>query len=532
MASKILLTTVFKPFGVDDKYGRKENIPELLASQVTRVQGVFSPRIWIGNAGIHLIAANCGMTATVLEWPSLEEFENELKANSYDFVGISFIPSTTLKMIAMVEKTRKNSPKSRIILGGFGTVIPDLEQLVDVEYICRGEGIRFIRNISGQSAEYTFTHPVVTSKIIEFLGLPVQGQPCGLIATGLGCKNGCDFCITSSFYECKYLPFLSNGKELYDIVTNQVKKNNITDFWIMDENFLQNHERALQFHEIVRAKPEETPFFNFDLIFSSSENINFYEPRRLAEMGITTIWLGYESKFARYNKNKDINVPSLVKSLAEYGITTLLSSVLFFDFHTPQNLQDDLNSFYSCGQAYSQILPLCSFPNTPLYRKLLAEERIVHSLPWEDRHMLNSGFHIHKHFPIHKQKDILLSAFKKEYELNGPSVYRILKIRLAGYKNFQKTNSQILRKRASYLRERLEKDIVWLVATKNIVTDAQRIFLEEIVEEMKAIFGSSILDNYREPIRFYTKKVDAAVKELGRDNMRLIQPECRKTVYN
>ena len=41
---RVLLTGVFGPFGVDDEYGRKENIMELFHNQVTKGQGLASFR--------------------------------------------------------------------------------------------------------------------------------------------------------------------------------------------------------------------------------------------------------------------------------------------------------------------------------------------------------------------------------------------------------------------------------------------------------------------------------------------------------
>jgi hypothetical protein len=38
MAKRILLTSVFGPFGVDDPWGRKENIMELFHNQVTKAR--------------------------------------------------------------------------------------------------------------------------------------------------------------------------------------------------------------------------------------------------------------------------------------------------------------------------------------------------------------------------------------------------------------------------------------------------------------------------------------------------------------
>lgn len=41
---RILLSGVFGPFGVNDTFGRKENIMELFHNQVTKAQGVASFR--------------------------------------------------------------------------------------------------------------------------------------------------------------------------------------------------------------------------------------------------------------------------------------------------------------------------------------------------------------------------------------------------------------------------------------------------------------------------------------------------------
>ena len=55
---RILLSGVFGPFGVDDEYGRKENIMELFHSQVTRGQDTASFRFFHRSFGLYFIAAN------------------------------------------------------------------------------------------------------------------------------------------------------------------------------------------------------------------------------------------------------------------------------------------------------------------------------------------------------------------------------------------------------------------------------------------------------------------------------------------
>jgi len=56
--SRILLCGVFGPYGVDDDYGRKENVMELFHNQVTKAQGIASLRLHHRTFGLYFLAAN------------------------------------------------------------------------------------------------------------------------------------------------------------------------------------------------------------------------------------------------------------------------------------------------------------------------------------------------------------------------------------------------------------------------------------------------------------------------------------------
>jgi len=58
--SKLLLTSVFGPYAVDDEYGRKENRMELFHNQVTRGQGIFSYRFNHASFGLYFLAESIG----------------------------------------------------------------------------------------------------------------------------------------------------------------------------------------------------------------------------------------------------------------------------------------------------------------------------------------------------------------------------------------------------------------------------------------------------------------------------------------
>ena len=127
---KILLSSVFGPFGVDDTYGRKENIIELFHNQVTREQGLFSMRYHHQSFGLYMIAENIQAPTVILDFPSEKRFIKEIK-KGYDYIGISFIVPNFIKARRMAELVRRHAPKSKIILGGHGTGIPKLKEMIE-----------------------------------------------------------------------------------------------------------------------------------------------------------------------------------------------------------------------------------------------------------------------------------------------------------------------------------------------------------------------------------------------------------------
>jgi radical SAM superfamily enzyme YgiQ (UPF0313 family) len=532
MDSKLLLTTVFKPFAIDDLFSRRENIPELMMSQITRVQGIFSYRAWHANSGLHMIAANCGIPTTVMEWPSLEEFEKEIAISDYDYVGISFIPSTLLKMREMITVIRRVSPKSKIVIGGHGTMVPDIEHFVDVDYICKGDGIRFFRNLLGLQPRFEFSHPVVKSRIVEFLGIPISSFQVGQIVTGLGCQYGCEFCVTSAFFDCEYQPFLTTGTELFELIRKQYSEEKLKSFWIIDENFLLNKQRAMEFRDMLANNYEQLSDCTIDMIWSSSDNVIQFEPEQLAEMGITRLWIGYESTRSGYSKNNGINIKELVNRLKKYGISTLLSCTMLCDFHDDRSWREELEDFITYGQAFSQFLPLTALPGTPLFSRLSKEDRLLNTIPWEERHGLATLTHKHPYVPLWKQEELVLSAYQKEYVQNGPSQIRDLQVRIQGYNTFANSSNRILLKRATYLKEHLKNQMPWLIATKEFVLEGHKTLVGETIQQLKMAIGD---DSYLQACETSKYLIRVIKKSLALKNSKEVvdrEPGLRTTRYD
>ena len=123
---------------------------ELYHNQVTRVQGPFSLRLFHRSWGLMLIQANLAAPCTLLDYPTLERFVDELRSRRYDIVGISGIVPNFLKVQKMCALVREHLPHATIVVGGHVANIPDLAERIDADHVVRGEGIRWFREFLGE----------------------------------------------------------------------------------------------------------------------------------------------------------------------------------------------------------------------------------------------------------------------------------------------------------------------------------------------------------------------------------------------
>src|SRR5579864_4026914 len=137
-SAQVLLSSVFGPYAQDDEFGsRAINPMELYHNQVTRAQGSFSLRMFHRSWGIMMIQENISAPTTVLDFPTLEIFERELRAHSYDIVGITSIIVNVGKVAEMCRIVRRILPRAQIVVGGHVAAIPGIESMVDADHIVK-----------------------------------------------------------------------------------------------------------------------------------------------------------------------------------------------------------------------------------------------------------------------------------------------------------------------------------------------------------------------------------------------------------
>ena len=141
--ARVLLASVFGPYAQDDEYGsRAINPMELYHNQVTREQRVFSLRMFHRSWGLMLIQCNISAPCTLLDFPILDRFIEEISTHRYDIVGIGAIQPNVGKVQKMCQLVREHLPDATIVVGGHVANLADLHDRIDADHIVRGEGVR------------------------------------------------------------------------------------------------------------------------------------------------------------------------------------------------------------------------------------------------------------------------------------------------------------------------------------------------------------------------------------------------------
>ena len=428
---RILLSGVFGPFGVDDEFGRKENIMELFHNQVTRGQGAASFRFHHRSFGLYFLAENIDADVTVLDFPSRERFARELR-RGYDIVGISFITPNFVKAREMARLVREISPGTEIVLGGHGAAIEGVEELIECDHVVKGEGIRWLRRHLGQNPFAPLVHPSLPStERMSIFGVPLLGNTSSLLVPGVGCVNGCNFCCTSHYFGLRYTPFLGTGRELFETARRIADERGTDGFFVMDENFLKDRERALA---LVEEMEREKRFFRFH-IFSSAEAITAFGLDNLVRLGVTMVWIGFESRSRQsaFKKNVGIDGKALVRELRNRGISVLASGILCMEHHTPENMPEDIDYLVELEADFVQFMLLIPLPVTKLYREHQHRGLLRDDLPFEEWHGQKELVSRHPAFSAPEPERWIEKAFAQDYSANSSSMLRVAETSLRGY---------------------------------------------------------------------------------------------------
>jgi len=450
--ARILLTSVFGPYGRDDEFGsRRINPMELYQNQVTREQGGFSLRMFHRSFGLLMLQANIANPCTVLDFPGLERFIEEIRTGDYDVVGISAINPNVEKVRIMCGLVRRHLPSATLVVGGHVAARPDLERTVEADYIVRGEGISWLRKFLGQDPKAPIRHPAVYSGFGgRVMGINLHGgndRTAAILIPSVGCPVGCNFCSTSAFFGGKgnHFNFFETGDELFSVMSGIEKKLKVASFFVLDENFLLHRKRALRLLSLMEEKKKSWALY----IFSSARVIQSYSVEQLLGLGIAWVWLGIEGKDSSYRKVNDVDTRMLVRKLQSHGIRVLGSTIIGLEEHTPDNLSEAIEYAVSHNTDFHQFMLYIPNPGTPLYARHIAEGTFLPESEFSacEAHGQYRFNYRHSHIPAGLEEKFLIEAFRRDFEVNGPSLYRLIRTMLEGWRRHKNHPNRRVQKR-------------------------------------------------------------------------------------
>lgn len=450
--ARVLLTSVFGPYARDDEYGsRRINPMELYQNQVTRVQGGFSLRMFHRSFGLMMIQANLAAPCTLLDFPTLDQFRSAISGGAYDVIGISGILPNIGKVRKMCELIRRHQPHAKIIVGGHITNREGLERDIDADLIVRGEGVRWFQRYLGQDDHAPIRHPITISGFDpKIMGIKLGHRPGGtaaILIPSVGCPMGCNFCSTSALFGGKghFFNFYETGDELFDIMCRIEKALHVRSFFTLDENFLLHKKRALRLLELMKKNDKSWALY----VFSSAGVLQSYTMDQLMRLGISWVWMGLEGQESAYDKLRGTDTRALVNRLQSHGIRVLGSSIIGLENHTPENMDAIIDYAVSHDAVFHQFMLYTPVAGTPLHEKHRREGSLLPESEFSpaDAHGQYRFNYRHPHIREGREEQYLLQAFRRDFQVNGPSLLRMIRVLLNGWQRHRKHPDPCIRRR-------------------------------------------------------------------------------------
>jgi haloalkane dehalogenase len=502
-----------------------------------------------------MIAENINAHTTVLEYSHLEEFEEELK-NSYDYVGIQLIGIYTPIVAKMIEAVRRVSPKTKIVIGGYGVAglddpVPNDPEdiagyiLSHADYVCREEGVGFFRRLLGDEpcdrriTQYHMPMGGTTIRGLEFL--PPTPVPTLLVA--LGCTGGCEFCNTSAFFKAKKI-VVADPDECYRFMSSAMDRvprfNGApppVNMSLFDEDLLLDKDYVLRLGRNIREGGliGQAGYF----CFASMRSLAQYDLDELAACGPDTIWVGVESTYEKvidqdhkFTKRAGRELAEVFKGLHERGISTVASFILGLDFQTPENIEEDIDNLVALNPVMYQIAPYTPCPGTPFYTRVKEEGRLLPEYTWSDIQIWKDDVFRTKNFELGEIRKVFNLTHDKLMDHNGPTVLNMHNVALSGYRRYRNDPRIHFQKRAEYLARKAQQSYPTLKTIREFAPSRQvREKVEEVEKRYVRLLGQPSLGQrfFRELV-FKIMKRQRKLAERGLTEM-ATDPPVRWTYY-
>lgn len=393
------------------------------------------------------LAANLETPTKVLYgFLSTKQVINELRKGKeenfpYTHVGFSIFVAAYSKFIECAQAVKKFDKNIITIAGNAGSLFPETDQYVD--YICRGDGIPFLRKILNEEMDKPYKLELIPQELFfRFYGIEMKMKVVRLV-TKLGCPNKCDFCITHHLYNGKCTKPFFTPQQVHNKLVDYRKQMKKKDLIILfcEPQAIINKKWWYDLFELFEGESEDYTI----ALLTSLASIKTFDLDRISKSSLrfSFINLGIESFTQKYSKNiKYQETKDVIKKLANYGIGTYASFIIGFDHHTHESVWEEIRQLVDLDVAQIEIFNLKPLPETPLWEAYKKGGRLL-DIPYDFYYIPGFQPFIHPHFkPGFEDMLPLMYDIYEYYEKErGTSVLKLIEL----YNNIPKQSKQLQR---------------------------------------------------------------------------------------
>lgn len=204
--------------------------------------------------------------------------------------------------------------------------------------------------------------------------------PLTLIQFSRGCRFACDFCAISVFFD------KTQFRRCVQEVVREIEAQGRRHLFFVDDNLLSDHEAAkILFRALIPLK----------IRWVSQASIDMTQDLELMDLMVRSGCLGYVIGFESLNienlramkKSPNLiaglqNYKPQLEVLRDYGLQTWAAFTLGYDHDTWESIERTLEFALENKFAFAAFNILMPYPNTPLYKRLQSEGRLLYDGKW------------------------------------------------------------------------------------------------------------------------------------------------------
>jgi hypothetical protein len=146
---------------------------------------------------------------------------------------------------------------------------------------------------------------------------------------------------------------------------------------------------------------------------------------------------------------KGVDTRSLVRELQAHGIRVMGSTIIGLKEHSPENIDEAIDWAVSHNADWHQFMLYTPTPGTPFYAEFEEKGLLLNTseIEWADIHGQWRFNYRHPHIMGGQETGYILRAFQRDYEVNGPSVIRMIRTLMDGWLKYKNHPDARMRKR-------------------------------------------------------------------------------------